>query len=95
MRNIKVDMSSDTLHLVFPNCIFFPFNGAPGPNALSLFSWASLNIDIIPVIGGATGLIKTNLKNYLKDIPGSPSVEEIQMCAITGTVSIIKRALSH
>ena len=25
MRNIKVDMSSDTLHLVFPNCIFFPF----------------------------------------------------------------------
>ena len=53
------------------------------------------NIDIIPVIVGATGLIKTNLKNYLKDIPGSPSVEEIQMCAITGTVSIIKRALSH
>ena len=23
------------------------------------------------------------LKNYLKDISGSPSVEEIQMCAIT------------
>ena len=46
------------------------------------------NIDIIPVIVGATGLIKTNLKNYLKDIPGSPR-------AITGTVSIIKRALSH
>ena len=52
-------------------------------------------IDIIPVIVGATGLIKTNLKTYLKDIPGSPSAEEIQMCAITGTVSIIKRALSH
>jgi len=52
-------------------------------------------IDIIPVIVGATGLIKTNLKSYLRDIPGSPSVEDIQMCAITGTVSIIKRALSH
>ena len=33
------------------------------------------NIDIIPMIVGATGLIRTNLKSFLKDIPGSPSVE--------------------
>ena len=58
-------------------------------------TWELENIEIIPVIVGATGLMKTNLKSYLKSIPGSPSAEEIQMAAVTGTVSIIKRALSH
>ena len=58
-------------------------------------TWELENIEIIPVIVGATGLMKTNLKSNLKSIPGSPSAEEIQMVAVTGTVSIIKRALSH
>ena len=58
-------------------------------------TWELEEIEIVPVIVGATGLVKTNLKSHLKSIPGSPSTEEIQMCAITGTVSIIKRALSH
>ena len=41
------------------------------------------NIDIIPGIVGATWLIKTNLKNYLNDIPGSPSVKKKSKCVPT------------
>ena len=58
-------------------------------------TWDLENIEIIPVIVGATGLMKTSLKSYLKSIPGSPSADEVQMAAVTGTVSIIKRAFSH
>ena len=58
-------------------------------------TWELENIEIVPVIVGATGLIKNNLKSYLTSIPGSPSAEEVQMAAVTGTVSILKRALSH
>lgn len=58
-------------------------------------TWDLDSIDIIPVIVGATGLLKTNMKDYLKSIPGEPVAEEIQMAAITGTKAILKRALSH
>ena len=52
-------------------------------------------IDIIPVVVGATGLMKNNLKNYLESIPGSPSAQEVQIAAIKGTVTILKRALGY
>ena len=58
-------------------------------------TWELDNIEIIPVIVGATGLVKDTLKTHCEKIPGNPSPEEIQMSAVTGTVSIIKRALSH
>ena len=58
-------------------------------------TWELNEIDIIPVIVGATGVVKNNLKSNLALIPGKPSIEEVQMCAVTSTVSIIKRALSH
>ena len=58
-------------------------------------TWELNEIDIITVIVGATGVVKTNLKSHLALIPGNPSIEEVQMCAVTSTVSIIKRALSH
>ena len=58
-------------------------------------TWELEQIDIIPVIVGATGVVKDTLKSYLEAIPGKPSIEEVQLCAVTGTVSIIKRALSH
>ena len=58
-------------------------------------TWELENIEIIPVIVGATGLLKTNIKSYLQSIPGSPSAEEVQMAAVTGTITILKRALSH
>ena len=56
-------------------------------------TWALKEIDIIPVVVGATGLVKKNLKQYLQSIPSCPSIHEIQIAAIRGTVSILKRAL--
>ena len=58
-------------------------------------TWELAEIEIIPVVVGATGLVKKNLVEDLIRIPGSPTVEETQLMAIKGTISIIKRALSH
>jgi len=56
-------------------------------------TWDLNTIEIIPVIVGATGVIKNNLKRYLQQIPGNPSTREVQTAAIRGTVSLLKRAL--
>ena len=58
-------------------------------------TWSLKEIDIIPVVVGATGLMKNNLKNYLESIPGSPIAQEVQIAAIKGTVTILKRALGY
>ena len=58
-------------------------------------TWGLKNIELIPVIIGATGLVKNNLQQHLQDIKGSPALEEIQLAAIKGTIKILKRALSH
>ena len=57
--------------------------------------WDLKDIDIIPVVVGATGLVKNNLAAYLASIPGSPRLEEVQLNAIKGTVKVLKRALGH
>ena len=58
-------------------------------------TWELKDIDIIPVVMGATGLMKDNLNDYLKSIPGSPSASEVQLSAIKETIKIVKRALGH
>ena len=58
-------------------------------------TWSLKNIDIIPVVVGATGLIKKNLNSYLEAIPGRPKAQEVQIAAIKGTVTILKRALGY
>ena len=58
-------------------------------------TWRLKEIDIIPVVIGATGLMKKNLKSYLQAIPGNPSAYEVQIAAIKGTVTILKRALGY
>ena len=58
-------------------------------------TWALKEINIIPVVVGATGLVKQNLKKYLESIPGKPSCYEIQIAAIKGTCSILKRSLGY
>ena len=58
-------------------------------------TWGLKEIELIPVIVGATGLVKNNLKSNLQAIKGSPSIEEVQLAAIKGTIKILKRALSH
>ena len=52
-------------------------------------------IELIPVVIGATGLVKNNLKGHLQAIIGQPNPEEVQLAAIKGTIRILKRALSH
>ena len=58
-------------------------------------TWGLKEIELIPVIIGATGLVKNNLEENLKAIKGSPALEEVQLAAIKGTITILKRALSH
>ena len=55
--------------------------------------WELNSIEIIPVIIGATGIMKDNLQDYLDMIPGRPTKYEVQVAALRGTVSILKRAL--
>ena len=55
--------------------------------------WGLEDISVIPVIVGATGLMKDNLQKYLDTIPGKPKKYECQVSAIRGTVSILKRCL--
>ena len=58
-------------------------------------TWSLKKVEIIPIIVGATGLLKSNSASYLEKIPGELNQSEIQMGAITGTVSILKRALAY
>ena len=58
-------------------------------------TWGLKEIELIPVIVGATGLVKNNLKSNLQAIKRSPSIEEVQLAAIKETIKILKRALSH
>ena len=55
--------------------------------------WDLKSIDVIPVIVGATGLMKDNLQQYLDSIPGKPKKYQVQVAAIRGTVSLLKRCL--
>ena len=58
-------------------------------------TWSLKEIEIIPVVVGATGLMKKSLKKYLERIPGKPSPQEVQIAAVKGTVTILKRALGY
>ena len=55
--------------------------------------WDLKEIDVLPIIIGATGVMKDNLQAYLDRIPGKPQIHECQTAAIRGTVSLLKRAL--
>ena len=58
-------------------------------------TWNLCSAEVIPVIVGATGLQKTNLVKYLKEIPGKPDPYEVQLSAIKGSITILKRALGY
>ena len=50
-------------------------------------------VDVIPVVIGATGLMKQNLQNYLHLLPAKVTSLELQKEVIRETVSLLKRAL--
>ena len=43
---------------------------------------------ILVLIVGANGLVKKNLQSKLQAMKGSPSIEEVQLAAIKGTITI-------
>ena len=47
----------------------------------------------IPVVVGALGLIKKGLEKRMKQIPGTPTTQEIQIILL-GSAHIIRRTLS-
>ena len=47
----------------------------------------------VPVIVGATGMMTKNLKEMLKTIPGNIITNELQLEAVRGSATILKRAL--
>ena len=55
-------------------------------------SWKLKNARIAPVIVGAMGMMK-NLTEILKTIPGNITPNELQLEAVRGSATILKRAL--
>ena len=56
-------------------------------------TWSLKQIEITPIIMGATGVVKKNFENYLKNIPGSPKRLDIQLEVVKSSVNKLKRAL--
>ena len=56
-------------------------------------TWNLKEAEVIPVVVGATGIMKTSLKKYLDMIPGKPTTREVQSAAIRGTISLLKTVL--
>ena len=48
----------------------------------------------IPVVIGALGLVKRGTEDFLDEIPGNPSLREIQKIVLSGTAHVLKKALS-
>lgn len=55
--------------------------------------WAK-NVQIVPVIVGATGVVESRLKADLKKIPGRHNIYSLQRSAILGTAHILRKVLS-
>ena len=53
----------------------------------------NLKCAIIPVIIGATGIVRRSLKKYLEAVPGKHSIDSLQKTAILGTSHIIRKVL--
>ena len=50
-------------------------------------------VDIIPIIIGATGLMKRNLQNYIQRLPSNITSLELQLEVVRESASMLKRAL--
>ena len=56
-------------------------------------SWNLKRSKIVPVIIGATGMMTKNLIEILKTIPGNITTNELQLEAVRGSATILKRVL--
>ena len=53
-----------------------------------------LKTKVIPVVIGALGMIKNGKKNFIDEIPGKPSLQEMQKIVLTSTSHILRKVLS-
>ena len=53
-----------------------------------------LKTKIIPVVIGALGMIKKGIQNFIDQIPGNPSLQEMQKIVLTSTAHILRKVLS-
>ena len=53
-----------------------------------------LKTNIIPVVIGALGIIKMESQNFIDQIPGKSSLQEIQKIVLTSTAQILQKVLS-
>ena len=51
-------------------------------------------VNVIPVIIGATGIVDKNMKKYAGRIPGCHNIYSLQRSAILGTAQILSKVLS-
>ena len=56
-------------------------------------SWKLKNGKVVPVTAGATGMMTKNLTEILQTIPGNITINKLQLEAVQGSVTILKRAL--
>ena len=49
------------------------------------------NVEVVPVIIGATGVVERNQKYHLQRIPGHHNIYNLQRSAILGTAHILRR----
>jgi len=53
----------------------------------------NLKFAIVPVIIGATGIVRRSLKKNLETVPGKHSIDSLKKTAILGTSHIIRKVL--
>ena len=53
-----------------------------------------LKTKTIPVVIGALGMIKKGTQNSIDQIPGKPSLQEIQKIVLTSAAHILRKVLS-
>ena len=53
-----------------------------------------LKTKIIPVVIGALAMIKKGTQNFIDQIPGKPSLQEMQKVVLTGTAHMLRKVLS-
>ena len=52
------------------------------------------NVEVIPIIIEATGVVERNIKKYLQRIPGQHNIYNLQRSAILGSAHILRKVLS-
>ena len=53
-----------------------------------------LKTKTIPVVIGALGMIQKGTQNFIDQIPGKPSLKEMQKLVLTSTAHILRKVLS-